>query len=211
MRPIACLDRSFQICSNAGMVRTKQFDKHAALDEAMELFWERGYRGTSIQDLVDRLGVNRQSLYDTYGGKDQLFLAALERYREIQAAPVRRLLERKGPALEVLRDFFQSSVDALLSEDCKGCLMANTVTELAGHDEAVTQVCSASARQFEAALCGLLARAQQAGEIAAGRSPLQLARFLMSTMSGLAVTAKATRDRKVLNDVVEVALAALDR
>jgi TetR/AcrR family transcriptional repressor of nem operon len=75
----------------------------------------------------------------------------------------------------------------------------------------VTQVCSAGARQFEAALCGLVARAQQAGEIPTQRSPLQLARFLMNTMSGLAVTAKATRDRKVLSDVVEVALAALDR
>ena len=68
----------------AAMVRTKQFDKHGALDEAMQLFWERGYHATSIQDLVDRLGVNRQSLYDTFGGKDQLFLSALERYREIQ-------------------------------------------------------------------------------------------------------------------------------
>src|SRR5512134_1716882 len=88
-----------------GMVRTKQFDRHAVLDEAMEVFWERGFHATSIQDLVDRLGVNRQSLYDTYGGKDQLFLAALERYREIQGTPVRRLLEREGPALEVLGEF----------------------------------------------------------------------------------------------------------
>lgn len=99
------------------MVRTKQFDNHAALDEAMQLFWERGYHATSIQDLVDRLGVNRQSLYDTFGGKDQMFLAALERYREIQAAPVRRLLEREGPALEVLREFLHTLVDNLLSGD----------------------------------------------------------------------------------------------
>ncbi len=192
------------------MVRTKQFDKHSALDEAMELFWQRGYHATSIQDLVDHLGVNRQSLYDTYGGKDQLFLAALERYREMQAAPVRRLLEREGPAREIVRDFFRGYVDALLSEDCKGCFMANTATELAGHDDVVAQVCSANARQFEAALSGLLVRAQQAGEISAERSPLKLARFFMNTMNGLAVTAKATRDRKVLNDVVDVALATLD-
>jgi TetR/AcrR family transcriptional regulator, transcriptional repressor for nem operon len=193
------------------MVRTKQFDKHAALDDAMGLFWQRGYHATSIQDLVDHLGVNRQSLYDTYGGKDELFLAALERYREVQAAPVRRLLERDGPAREILGDFFRGFVDSLLSEECKGCFMANTATELAGQDEAVARICSAHARQFEAALSGLLVRAQQAGEIATQRSPVQLARFLQNTMNGLAVTAKATRDRKVLNDVVEVALAALDR
>ncbi len=192
------------------MVRTKQFDKHAALDDAMELFWQRGYHATSIQDLVDRLGVNRQSLYDTYGGKDALFLAALDRYREMQAAPVLRLLEREGPAREILRDFFQGFAEALLSDDFKGCFMANTATELASQDETVARVCSAHARQFEATLSGLLVRAQQAGEISSKRSPLQLARFLQNTMNGLAVTAKATRDRRVLNDVVDVALATLD-
>jgi TetR/AcrR family transcriptional repressor of nem operon len=193
------------------MVRTKQFDRHAALDEAMQVFWERGYHATSIQDLVDRLGVNRQSLYDTFGGKDQLFLAALERYREIQATPVRRLLEREGPALEVLREFLHAFVENLLSGDFKGCFVANTIAELAGHDPAVTQACAANVRQLEGALSGLLVRAQQAGEIPADSSPLQLGRFLMNTMHGLAVTAKATRDKKVLNDIVEVALAAVAR
>jgi TetR/AcrR family transcriptional repressor of nem operon len=192
------------------MVRTKQFDKHAALDDAMQLFWERGYHATSIQDLVDRLGVNRQSLYDTFGGKDQLFLSALERYREIQATPVRRLLEREGPALEVLREFLHAFADNLLSDDCR-LFIANTITEMAGHDPAVTQACAANARQIEGALSGLLVRAQQAGEIPADSSPLQLGRFLMNTMNGLAVTAKAIRDRKVLNDIVEVALAAVMR
>ncbi|MEO8039204.1 MAG: TetR family transcriptional regulator [Betaproteobacteria bacterium] len=192
------------------MVRTKQFDKHAALDDAMELFWHRGYHATSIRDLVDRLGVNRQSLYDTYGDKDQLFKAALERYREIQAVPLRKLLERDEPARQVLEEFFRGAVDKLLSEDCKGCFMANTATELAGHDEEIALACSANARQIETILAGLLLRARQAGEIATERPPLQLARFFMTVMNGLAITAKATRDRKVLDDVVDTALAALD-
>jgi TetR/AcrR family transcriptional repressor of nem operon len=75
----------------------------------------------------------------------------------------------------------------------------------------VAQVCAANARQLEGAFAGLLTRAQQRGEISPDHSPLQLARFLLNTASGLAVTAKATRDRKMLNDVVEVALAALGR
>jgi len=193
------------------MVRTKQFDRHAVLDEAMEVFWERGYHATSIQDLVDRLGVNRQSLYDTYGGKDPLFLAALDRYREIRGLPLRRLLERDGPVLETLREFFHNAVNAMLNDNARGCFMVNTVAEMAGHDQAVTQVCSANARQLEGAFSGLLVRAQQAGEISSERSPLQLARFLLNTMNGLSVTAKATRDRKLLDDVVDVALAALNR
>jgi TetR/AcrR family transcriptional regulator, transcriptional repressor for nem operon len=191
------------------MVRTKQFDKHRALDEAMELFWERGYNATSISDLVDHLGVNRQSLYDTFGGKDELFLAALERYRKLQSAPVQQLLEREGPAAEVLREFFQKFVDTLVDGSAKGCFMANTITELAGRDEGVSKVCAANARQIETAFAGLLLRAQQAGEIPADRPVLPLARFLASLLNGLAVTAKATPDRKVLEDIVGVALRSL--
>ena len=193
------------------MVRTKQFDRHAVLDEAMEVFWERGFHATSIQDLVDRLGVNRQSLYDTYGGKDQLFLSALERYREIRAGPLRRLLESDRPALDILREFLDNSVTSLLNGGWKGCFLVKTVAEMAGQDPAVTQVCSANVRHMEGTLSGLLLRAQQSGEIVSQHSPLQLARFLINTMNGLSVTAKATRDRKVLDDVVNVALAALEQ
>jgi len=192
------------------MGRTKQFNRQAALDDAMQVFWAKGFHGTSMQDLVDNLGVNRQSLYDTFGGKHELFEAALERYRELQSLPIRRALEGEGPVGDVLREFFGGLVSALLGSSGKGCLMVNSTTELASQDETVFGTCSANARQLEAAFTGLMVRAQQAGEIPADRSPVQLARFLLSTLNGLAVTAKATRDRKVLNDVVEVALSALD-
>lgn len=191
------------------MARTKQFDRHAALDQAMELFWARGYHATSIQDLVDRLGVNRQSLYDTFGGKDELFKAAVGRYRELQRIPMRRSLEREGPVGEVLRQFFDAVITQLIKNDGKGCLMANTTTELAAHDPEIYKLCAANARQLENGFTGLLARAQQAGEIDRSRSVVQLARFLVNTMNGLAVTAKTTRERKVLHDIVEVALSAL--
>ena len=191
------------------MGRVKQFDRHVALDEAMELFWARGYHATSIQDLVDRLGVNRQSLYDTFGGKDELFQAVLERYRVLQGVPLRRSLEREGPVGEVLREFFDAVIANLMKNDGKGCLMANTTTELALHDEGIFKVCSGNLRQLEAAFSGLLARAQQNGEIDKDRSVVQLGRFLVNTMNGLAVTAKATRDRKMLKDVIEVALSAV--
>ena len=191
------------------MGRTKQFDKQAALDGAMQLFWAKGFHGTSMQDLVDNLGVNRQSLYDTFGGKHELFEAALERYRDLQALPIRRALEQEGPVGEVLRGMFDGMITMLIESDGKGCLMVNSTTELAAQDDAVYGTCSANARQIEAAFTGLMARAQQNGEIQSDRSPVQLARFLLSTMNGLSVTAKATRDRKVLKDVVEVALSAL--
>ena len=192
------------------MGRTKQFNPQAVLEDAMHLFWERGFHSTSMQDLVDHLGVNRQSIYDTFGGKHELFEAALERYREVQALPMRRALEEDGPLGDVLRHWFRDMIAEMLKKNGKGCLLVNTATELAEQDDVIFGVCSANARQLEATLSGLLVRAQQAGDIPADRAVIPLARFLMSTINGLAVTAKATRDPEVLNDVVEVALSALD-
>ncbi len=192
------------------MGRTKQFNQQAVLEDAMHLFWARGFHSTSMQDLVDHLGVNRQSIYDTFGGKHELFEAALERYREMQALPMRRALEADGPLGDVLRHWFRDMIEEMLKKNGKGCLLVNTATELAEQDDVIFGVCSANARQLEATFSGLLVRAQQAGEIPADRAVVPLARFLMSTINGLAVTAKATRDPEVLNDVVEVALSALD-
>ena len=192
------------------MGRNKQFNQQAVLEDAMHLFWERGFHSTSMQDLVDHLGVNRQSIYDTFGGKHELFEAALERYREVQALPMRRALEEDGPLGDVLRHWFRDMIAEMLKQNGKGCLLVNTATELAEQDDVIFGVCSANARQLEATLSGLLVRAQQAGDIPADRAVIPLARFLVSTINGLAVTAKATRDPEVLNDVVEVALSALD-
>ena len=192
------------------MGRTKQFNQQAVLEDAMHLFWERGFHSTSMQDLVDHLGVNRQSIYDTFGGKHELFEAALERYREMQALPMRRALEADGPLGDVLRHWFRDMIAEMLKKNGKGCLLVNTATELAEQDDVIFGVCSANARQLEATFSGLLVRAQQAGDIPADRAVIPLARFLMSTINGLAVTAKATRDPEVLNDVVKVALSALD-
>ncbi len=192
------------------MGRTKQFNQQAVLEDAMHLFWARGFHSTSMQDLVDHLGVNRQSIYDTFGGKHELFEAALERYREMQALPMRRALEADGPLGDVLRHWFRDMIVEMLKKNGKGCLLVNTATELAEQDDVIFGVCSANARQLEATLSGLLVRAQQAGDIPADQAVIPLARFLMSTINGLAVTAKATRDPEVLNDVVEVALSALD-
>ena len=78
------------------MARHKQFDQDEALLKAMEVFWSRGYEAASIQDLVRHMGINRQSLYDTYGDKHALYLLALERYSEVESRRLIDLLERNG-------------------------------------------------------------------------------------------------------------------
>ena len=78
------------------MPRPKAFDPDAALHKAMQVFWERGYEATSVDDLVQCMGINRFSLYSTFGGKHQLFVAALERYRDTIVADLVGELEQSA-------------------------------------------------------------------------------------------------------------------
>jgi TetR/AcrR family transcriptional repressor of nem operon len=86
------------------VARTKEFDPDAAVSAAMELFWLKGYEATSIQDLVDHLGIGRQSLYATFGSKHELYLKALDRYRDSQASALIDTLATAEPVLPAVRD-----------------------------------------------------------------------------------------------------------
>ena len=88
------------------MARQKEFHRGEVLHKAMEVFWTRGYEAASIQDLVKHMGINRQSMYDTFGDKHSLFLEALDHYREIQSRKVFEVLERPGSMKKNLRQLF---------------------------------------------------------------------------------------------------------
>jgi TetR/AcrR family transcriptional repressor of nem operon len=91
------------------MARQKEFNRDEVLHKAMEVFWMRGYERASIQDLVEHMGISRQSIYDTFGDKHWLFLQALDRYREIQSRKVFAVLERPGSMKKNLRQLFEEA------------------------------------------------------------------------------------------------------
>ena len=118
------------------MPRVKQFDEQQVLEKAMELFWKLGYNGTSIQDLVSNLGINRASLYDTYGGKDALFEKTFEHYLQKNAQMARSILAAKPSVKEGFRHLFQIIIEQLINDpEKKGCFVVNTTTELVPNDE----------------------------------------------------------------------------
>ena len=193
------------------MARQKEFDRDEVLHRAMEVFWMRGYEGTSIQDLVKYMGINRQSIYDTFGNKHTLFLQSLDRYREIQSRKVFDVLERPGSVKKNLRQLFEEVVArALSAEGRRGCFVGNSMSELAGRCKATaTRTCN-SVASAEKIFRRALERGREQGELPRVRDTRAVARFLYSNLQGLLLLAKATRDRKLLSDVVKVTLSVLD-
>ena len=193
------------------MARQKEFDREAALDRAMETFWTKGYGATSVQDLVAHMGIQRGSLYDTFGDKRSLFLAALDRYRHVVAGELFETLAAPGSGIEAIRAFFRLRVQqALDRRRPHGCLVTNSAVELSRRDGRAVAEVSGSLAQLEAAFRRALERARVAGELAPTRDLRALGRFLTSSAQGLSVMARTRSDRAVLEDIVRLILAVLD-
>ena len=193
------------------MARQKEFDRDEVLHRAMEVFWSRGYEASSIQGLVNHMGINRQSLYDTFGDKHSLYLSALDRYREVEGRKVCDLLDRPGPVKKTLRQLFEGVVERSLCDgQRRGCFMGNAMSELAGRCKETAARTGRNMETTEEAFYRALLRAQKEGELKRVRDARAVARFLNCSLQGLVLVAKSTRDRKSLEDVVKITLSILE-
>lgn len=176
----------------------------------MRLFWEKGYEATSIQELVERLGINRGSLYDTFGGKHQLYLEALDRYQQREGKAAFVCLEAPSPPLAALRQMFANLVQEATSLQGRcGCFAVNAAIELAAHDPAIAVRAEATITNMEEMFCHLLLQAQQNGELSATQTPRALARFLVNGVVGIRALTKMKPDVELLQDVVTTTLSVL--
>lgn len=191
------------------MARTKEFDRTTALDKAMRLFWKQGYEATSMQDLCDVMGINRGSLYDTFGNKRFLFLDAIQRYLEIH--PIEFDSDSDSfSAVATIEKIFMDMVDEGVTDTSRsGCFMANTIVELAPHDMEIATLCINSRNAYEDLFSHLLTYAEEHDEIPSGKNLIAISRFLVNTVYGLRLTAKTTNDRDILEDIVRSALLIL--
>ncbi|HEX5567841.1 MAG TPA: TetR family transcriptional regulator [Streptomyces sp.] len=193
------------------MARTKEFDPDAALEQAMELFWRRGYESTSMADLVEHLGIARASLYGTFGSKHALYLAALKRYLEPREASFVRDLSQPGPVLPAVRALVEGwAEEALRDPDRRGCLVVNAAVELSTRDTEVAHRVEMSWGILETTLTSALLRAQASGELPKDKDPQALARFLLVMLQGIRVVARAAPEPGRLRAAAAQALAALE-
>ena len=189
--------------------RPKAFSRDEVLTKAMDLFWSQGYTATGLRDLLDHLGIGRQSLYDTFGSKHALFVEALRLYDQQVTQQTEQMLEAPGSPLQNLRATVRAWSTNATAPPCRGCLINNSITELSLHDPAVADVVRGHLRRLEAVLQRTLERAVAAGELPPDTDVRMLARFFTNTCQGMIVMGKAGMGRAALEDVAGVALSVL--
>ena len=176
----------------------------------MQLFWRQGYEATSIDDLVRAMGINRASLYGTFGDKHSLFLKVLERYISTVLEPRLAALDSASSATAAIRGLLvELAAFAAGDPQRRGCLVVNTACELGSRDAEVAGRLRAQADALEARLAGLLARAQQSGEIAASSIPQELARTLTTVIEGVRVRSKLGVEQTYLDGIIDTAMAMI--
>jgi TetR/AcrR family transcriptional repressor of nem operon len=192
------------------MGRTKSFDEDAVLDQAVQLFWERGYEGTSLADLEAHLGLGRQSLYNSFGDKHALFLKALDRYQRDVGEGAFAQLNAPDAGLDAIRGFFRWSIESQTSpHGARGCLMGNTISERGSQDPDAMLRCNHARDSLERGFRRALAQAKAGGELPQGLDVEATATLLVIQNYGLAVLAKAGATATQLHAAVEALFAGL--
>lgn len=140
----------------------KSFDEELVLGKAMEVFWEKGYKATSITDLIEGTGINRGSLYNAFGGKQAMFERVLLKYdlekRRVRIADLEAL---DDPKVAIMRFFDTLVADTLADTDKKGCFLINSAIEIGSHDEQVSEIIKNGLREIE----GFFRRSIEVGQI----------------------------------------------
>ncbi len=192
------------------MPRVKLFDENEVLTKAMNLFWKQGYAATSVQDLVAHLRINRASLYDTFGDKEELFKKSFELYRKNSMDRIRQLFDDQPNVKEGFSELFNHAIkEAVSDKDRKGCFAVNNTTELIPNNESFQEILSSNKQDFENLFYEYLKKGQDSGQLKEIKDLWSLASFLFITYNGILVISKIEPNKKELTNSVSIALSLL--
>nr|WP_299342071.1 TetR/AcrR family transcriptional regulator [Allomuricauda sp.] len=193
------------------MPRTKQFDEKEVLNKAMELFWEKGFHATSIQDLVSHLGINRASLYDTFGGKEELFNRAFQTYRNASGDMVKGLLAGGASVKQGFEKLFDFAIEEAVKDNArKGCFVVNTTTELIPGDSDIHNILRNNLDHVGKLFATYIQKGIDQGEIDSSKNAKEIGLMLFTFYNGFRVVSKIDADPKKLKRMVAIALSVLD-
>ena len=181
--------------------RPREFDEERALEAAMDEFWKKGYESTSLNDLCCCTGLHKGSLYQAFGDKHQLFMRSLNHYADREFKDVAAVALEQDSPLDSIRALVRTVCDH--AAEGRGCLMINSMVELAPHDPEVRDMLAQEGQRRIGVMTELLSKAQELGEIRAELDPLRLAQQLMVGLAGSAALVKGLITTEEVMELLE--------
>lgn len=192
------------------MVRRKEYDRQDVLEKAVFLFWQKGYKASSMSDIVHATGLNTASMYKEFGDKDGLFEAALEFYQlNIMSRRIQILDEE--PNIKGVEAVLESVVNGASSEEYKGCLMMNHLAQIHTISPQAARQVNDFCTRMENLLEIALHNAQISGDIPTNKDPAILASFVMCSIHGLVLYGRHPNKNEEIRKLYEVLLSTLKK
>ncbi len=186
------------------MARSREFEINEVLEKAMMLFWEQGYEKTSMNDLVEHMGIHRRSLYDTFGDKHSLFLQAMDRYIGKVETSLNNEVKQARTATEALRSVFGFMI-AESGHSPSGCMIVNSMTELAARDAEINVKSLCSVASTEELFERIIVWGQREGEFSSDCEPKETAEYLQALSVGIRAMGRTEVDKEKLVRVMNSA------
>lgn len=192
------------------MGRSREFDENVVLQKAMELFWEQGYEKTSMNDLVEHMGIHRRSLYDTFGDKHTLFLKTIDCYEELVEQKIQAVISHAETAKQAMQFIFDFMIEGY--EDMQwGCLIVNSATEMALRDKEVEEKTKEAFMQTEHFLTDLVRKGQETGEFSCDYDAEVLAEILQNTLLGIRVLLRTSASKEKMHRIADFFVNLLNK
>jgi len=193
------------------MGRPLEFDRYEVLDRALNVFWRKGYTAASMQDLVVATGINKASIYNSFGDKEAFFVAVIESTTSKTSRPHGRLLVETEPARKAIQQFFDTLVEFLVTDGAHlGCLLTNIASEIAPFSEPVEAHVCRVFNMMEGVFLDTILRGIDDGSIKTSLPPVAVARMLLNTVQGMRLQSRVRPDEDVFRDIVKITMAMLD-
>ena len=165
------------------MARSVEFDEQLAVSKAMDVFWKKGYNGTTMRDLTEAMGINSSSLYNTIGDKHELFVRSLKHYTESRMRAALKQLEPIKSPIKAIEKYIQSAAYVITNE-ADSCLAIKTTFEIASTDKQVQQIIKADNDFTYNLLISLVERAIEKGEIKVSQDAAMLTDYIINHFTG---------------------------
>lgn len=194
------------------MSRTEDFDREIVLAKARDLFWQKGYNGTSMSNLVEVTGLNRSSIYNSFGNKKAIYKTLLIQYQEENEKLYTNALVRASNPLEGIRFVFENFIEEIVKDSQgRGCFSINCKVELSREDESIRDYLEKMQEHRIEFFKGLVQEGQDVHLINTKQSASQYSYFLFCTFQGMRTTGMFLRNRDILQQIVHNALGVLRR
>jgi TetR/AcrR family transcriptional repressor of nem operon len=189
------------------MPRVKTYQKEVVLEKAMELFWQKGFHATSMQDIVSYLGISRAAIYDNFTNKEGLFHAAFSHYREVNTQRISIFLAKQSDVKEGFRSLLNNALNHSITDpNRKGCFVVNTTTELIPGDDQMKVILHENKTMYIDLFNDFIKRFKPNN----GKEYKDLAALFYTFYNGLQVIAKIEKSPEVLKQSIEELLKVLD-